>query len=96
MENRENIPQKPPQQNTGEVMLGCFIIMLIIGVVGTLVYFLVAGITDGISNWNEYDEDYEYIEESDDKDSDGDVDYDDVGKHLNDSLEEDVNDGDDW
>ena len=81
MESRDNTPQKQPQQNNGDVMLGCLILMLIIGVVGTLLYFLITGIADGISNWNENDEDYEYIEESDDKDSDGDVDYDDVEKY---------------
>ncbi|MFU2014800.1 hypothetical protein ACM6Q7_06940 [Peribacillus butanolivorans] len=40
------------------------------------------------SNHNEEVDTYEY--NPDDKDSDGDVDYDDVEKHLNDSLEEDM------
>lgn len=60
-------------------------------------WFVIVVIDDVVENWNSYEDDvdtYEYI--SDDKDSDGDLDYDDVEKYLNDSLEEDVNDGDDW
>ncbi|MEK5065672.1 hypothetical protein [Cytobacillus sp. FSL R5-0596] len=76
-------------------LLGCLIPIVV--VVGLVIWFAVVIIGDVIENWNSHDEEvdtYEY--NPDDKDSDGDLDYDDVEKHLNDSLKEDVNDGDDW
>lgn len=97
MNNGENnSTQKQSQQNTGEVMLGCLFLIIIIGFVVTVLYLFATSIFDGESNLNYDEKDYEYIEESDDKDSDGDVDYDDVEKYLNESLENDINDGDDW
>lgn len=72
-------------------------ILFLIGaaaIVITIGYFIVTAIMETFSDTE--DVDYEYIDDSNDYDYDGDVDYDDVDKYLEDSLKEDVNDGDDW
>ncbi|WKA53440.1 hypothetical protein [Planococcus shixiaomingii] len=93
MENKD-IDDHPSFYADLGLILGCLI--PIVAIVGLVIWFATVVVGGVVENWNSYDEDdtYEYI--SDDKDSDGDVDYDDVEKYLNDSLEEDVNDGDDW
>ncbi|MCK2018839.1 hypothetical protein [Peribacillus frigoritolerans] len=82
---------KPPQN--GSWIPGCMAVIFIVGVLGTIAYFIISAVIDVVGN--DDDEDY-YEYDSDDKDSDGDVDYDDAEKYLDDSLKEDVNDGDDW
>ena len=63
-----------------------------------LLFIVCLGIGGMVScvNWVSDDSDTGYYYDTDDKDMDGDVDYDDVEKYLEDSLEEDKNDGDDW
>ena len=77
------------------------IMLLFVGSMLALMIYGAVGLVSAIMDAND-DDDYEYIYDdsdynySDDKDADGDVDYDDVEKYLEDSLEEDKNDGDDW
>lgn len=80
---------------TSASSIGCLVGVLII--VGLIIWFIVSWVMDVVSNIedNDYYEDDNY-NEYDDKDADGDVDYDDVDKYLKDSLEEDINDGDDY
>lgn len=67
---------------------GCgFLFVIIVGIV------LIFG---GCVAYVTKDDDSPSYYDSDDYDTDGDVDYDDVNKYLNDSLEDDINDGDDW
>ena len=69
--------------------LGTLIILLFVVCIG------IAGMVSCV-DWMVDSDDSNYYYDPDDKDMDGDVDYDDVYKYLEDSLEEDKNDGDDW
>lgn len=81
--------QKNQSKNDSDMMVGCLgvIIIIIVIILGFGACF------NSGTEVSDYDDDTYY--DSDDKDGDGDVDYDDTEKYLNDSLEEDKNDGDD-
>ena len=90
--------KKPLSEITASDKQGAGLAMMI-----ALAFFIFVGMTFhyifkdfGDSDDYNYDDEPTYYYDSDDKDYDGDVDYDDVEKYLEDSLEEDKNDGDDW
>ena len=85
----EGLYDKEETESSGSSGFTSLIILLIVACLG------VAGMVSCV-DWLVDSNDTDYYYDPDDKDMDGDVDYDDVYKYLEDSLEEDKNDGDDW
>ncbi|WP_342543311.1 hypothetical protein MHH33_06950 [Paenisporosarcina sp. FSL H8-0542] len=81
------------------IVTNVMIAIVFLAVIGLVIWFVGGFFIDVIQDLldsMDYDSDgSDFISDTDDKDFDGDVDFDDVEKNLNDSLEEDLNDGDD-
>ncbi|MFD1357661.1 hypothetical protein ACFQ4X_07060 [Fictibacillus halophilus] len=80
--------------NDAAVFFGC--LSLVIVAICLVVWFFVWAFNDPVYDSGDDEETPSYEVNPDDYDGDGDVDIDDGVQYLEDSLEEDKNDGDDW